>query len=135
MIVLADKLVTFGVVYLALFSLSQYNDLHQAFKFMFGSKDMFVYSFLLLTSASNWLKIAYLISGIINLSIYVSFYVFDYGTYREIYGSFVYIVQFISASQLIGIWSNGGYHNDDGGNFIFSGIRHGCYIQNQQVQK
>jgi hypothetical protein len=137
MIVLADKVITFSIVYLFLFSLPEYNDLHLAFKFMFGSKDLMVFSVLLLVGASNWLKIAYLISGIINLLTYASFYVFDYVTYSSVYGSFAYIVQFISASQLIGILADDRHYDDDGGKFFLSGFlgRSGLQACNVRAQE
>ena len=124
MVVLADKIFTFGLVYLVLVNLDTYHSLDEPFKFIFGAKDFFVYSLLRVISNSRVLISAYLISAIVNLGILVSLYVMPSEVGKAIYNSYPYLIQFVSALQIMGVYLSDGHDNGNSRRHIFDTSRH-----------
>lgn len=105
MTVLADKIFTFGLVYLILIPHQMWVGYADEFKFIFGAKDLFIYSALVSLGANRTLKKAYLLSVILNLGILSASFLLPSKIYKDIYYSYPYAIQFVSALQLVGIYS------------------------------
>lgn len=133
MIVLADKIFTFGLVYLILINLNAYHELDLAFKFLFGTKDLLVYSILVYLIGHRILTFSYLTSSLLNLTILVSYYLIPESFSKLYYDSFVYLVQFISAAQIIGITTNGRYSNDTGRKFFLPSFNIRTHLSSSHI--